>query len=181
MLLNVICGNTAERMPKLINELKTQGLEYNFWQGIHDVDSVVRSINLSHKQIVQYAKEANLESICIAEDDIQFTCPTSYQYFLKNKPQYFDLYLGGIYLGDIKEDNSVEYFTGMHLYIIHKNFYDTFLEANPNEHIDRALSNLGKYIVCNPFAAIQYNGYSANTGKSENYDSMLLDRKLYQP
>jgi hypothetical protein len=167
-------------MPKLLNELQIQGLEYNLWQGIHDVDSVVRSINLSHKQIVQYAKDANLESICIAEDDIQFTCPTSYQYFLENKPTTFDLYLGGIYLGDIKEDNIVYSFTGMHLYIIHKSFYDLFLQTDPNLHIDISLSDIGLYKVCNPFAAIQFNGYSSNTGKEENYDSIISQRNLYK-
>ena len=179
MVLNVICGNRSERMPKLLNELQIQGLEYKLWQGIHDVDSVVRSINLSHKQIVQYAKDNDLESICIAEDDIKFTCPTSYKYFLDNKPQKFDLYLGGIYLGDIREDNSVASFTGMHLYIIDKYFYDLFLQTDQNTHIDISLSDMGLYKVCNPFAAIQFNGFSSNTGKDENYDSIISTRELY--
>lgn len=179
MVLNVICGNRGERLPRLMNEIKTQNIDYNLWEGVFDPKSVIRSINLAHKKIVQYAKDTNMECICIAEDDVQFTCPTSYKYFIENIPQEYDLYLGGIYLGDIQEDKSVKHFTGMHLYIIHNKFYDTFLSTDPNTHIDIALADLGYYKVCNPFAAIQFNGFSANTGKEENYDAIISNRELY--
>ncbi len=42
------------------------------------------------------------------EDDVRFTNPNSFKYFLENKPKDFDIYLSGIYLGEILEDNSVK-------------------------------------------------------------------------
>jgi hypothetical protein len=113
------------------------------------------------------------------EDDVRFTNPNSFKYFLENKPKDFDIYLSGIYIGEILEDNSVKSFTGFHCYIVNERFYDEYLSVPDDEHIDRALSNLGKYYVCNPFIAIQYNGFSYNTKMDMNYDDLLRERELY--
>jgi len=180
MKLNIIHGKQSKRLPILYKELSEQEItDFEIWQGVHDSNSVVRSINLSHKQIVQNAKDLGLQKVCIAEDDIMFLHPQGYQYFLENEPQTYDMYLGGIYLGDIRKDYTVEYFTGMHLYIIHELFYDTFLSLPEHEHIDRALSGLGLYKVCNKFVAMQHNGVSSNTGKHEVYDKFLNNRQVF--
>jgi hypothetical protein len=172
--------DAGERFERLMHEFQTQGIrEFDFFNAIHDTQSVKKGINLAHKQCVQYAKDAYLPEICIMEDDVLFTNPNSFKYFIQNKPSDFDLYLSGIYVGDILEDNTVKVFSGFHCYFVNQRFYDTYLSVPDDEHIDRALGGLGKYVVSDPFIAIQYNGYSYNTRMDMNYDSLLEDRKLY--
>jgi hypothetical protein len=177
--LNIICGNRYERKPLLIDELERQGIDdFEFWEGIY-LPSVKASINAAHRQIVEFAQVAGYKEVMIAEDDFMGTHSNSFKYFLANKPPTFDIYLSQVYLGDIDETKRVEKFTGMTLYIVAEKFYDKFLSVNPEEHIDHALANLGDYHVCNPFAFIQRDGYSSNTGKHEKYGSLLANRKLY--
>lgn len=177
MRLNIIIGKRKQRLPKLLEELNRQGITgYELWDGIY-LPSVKAGINAAHKQIVEYAKLAEWEEVCIAEDDLQFTSDRSWQYFLDNKPSDYHLYLSMCYLGQPDENNVVKEFTGMTMYFCHHSFYDTFLSVDPNEHIDRALSQTGgRFIVSNPFVAKQYNGISANTGKWESYDKLLQNR-----
>jgi len=177
----IIHGGHSPRIPILLNELQQQGInEFNIVEGICDKSSVVKSINLSHKKIVEMAMQDGLEYAIIFEDDIKFTDIGAWDYFLSKKPKDFDLYLGGIYLGDIAEDSTTKAFTALHCYIIHSRFYATFLSTPDNVHIDRSLDNLGKYIVCQPFIAIQQNGYSSNTGKEETYDNLYLNRTFFK-
>ena len=169
-----------ERLVRLLNELESNNINnFELWEGTVDQYSTKRGINKSHKQIVEYAKLAKWDEVLIMEDDVRFCGKDAFNYFLDNKPQDFDIYLSGIYLGEILPDNSVKSFSGLHCYIVHSKFYDTFLSTPDDEHIDRALANLGTYKVCNPFAAVQYNGFSSNTKKEENYDELLKSRSLY--
>lgn len=177
--LNIIHGGRSDRTPLLMDEIQRQGIiNYNFWEGVY-LPSIKESINSAHKQIVEYAKLAEFGEVLIAEDDFVGTHENSFKYFLANKPRDYDLYLSQVYLGDIDENNEVKSFTGMTMYFVNARFYDTFLNADPHEHIDRALSGLGKFVVCNPFAFIQRNGWSSNTGKMEVYDNLLEGRQLY--
>ncbi len=170
----------TERLPRLLHELEQQGIsEYELWDGIWDNYSTVRGINLAHKQIVDYARLKKLPEVLIFEDDIRFCGKGAFNHFLETKPESFDLYLGGIYLGDIDENNRTKSFSGLHCYIVHSRFYDTFLSTPDDEHIDRILSNLGEYYVSYPFTSIQYNGRSSNTKQDENYDTLLKGRLLY--
>lgn len=163
----------------LLEELKRQKIDdYELWNGIY-LPSIKAGINAAHKQIVEYAKLAGWEMVCIAEDDVVGTHENSWDYFLSQIPKSFDLFLSMVYLGQPDGNNRVKEFTGLTLYIVHSRFYETFLNTNPNEHLDRSLDGLGEYIVCSPFTFIQRNGVSANTGKHEEYDSLLANRKLY--
>lgn len=165
-------------MPLLLNELERQGIsEYEFWDGVY-LPSVKASINAAHKQIVELARLAEYPEVCIAEDDFVGTHPGSWEYFLSQRPKEYDIYLSMVYLGDIIE-GRVRDFTGMTMYCVSQKFYDTFLSVDPSEHIDRALAGLGDYHVCHPFAFIQRNGFSSNTGKMEEYDQLLSSRILY--
>lgn len=110
---------------------------------------------------------------------MNFTAKGAFDYFIENKPDDFDIYLAGIYHGQIEENNTVADFSGLMLYIIKDKFFNLFLEADESKDIDRALSNKGKFIVCNPFAAIQHNGYSDHFKKYCNYDFYLKERKLF--
>lgn len=179
MRLNIIIGNRAERMPRLMKELETQGItDYEFWPGIY-VPSIKKSINLAHKQIVEYAKIAEWDEVCVGEDDLKFSSPGAWNYFLKNKPCDFDMYLGGIFLGIPDENNVVKAFTGMSCYVVAKRFFDTFLSVPDEDHIDRSLDGLGRYVVCNPFVVTQYDGWSANTGKMETYTKLQEGRIFF--
>jgi len=176
MRLNIILGKRKERLPKLLEELNKQGvIDYEFWDAIY-LPSIKASINAAHKQIVEYAMLSGWDEVCIAEDDLVFSSERSWKYFIDNKPEDFDIYLSMVYLGQPDENNIVESFTGMTLYVVHSRFYEKFLSVDSNEHIDRALGGLGKFVVCNPFVALQRNGFSSNTGKVENYDSLLKNR-----
>ncbi len=163
-------------MPLLKEQLKSNNVtDYQLWEGVY-LPSIKASINAAHKQIVMYAKIAGWDEVCIAEDDLVFSSPNSWRYFLDNKPKHFDLWLGMVYLGQPDSDGLVDTFTGMTMYVVHKNFYDIFLSVPDDEHIDRALGGLGCYKVCLPFVCRQQNGFSSNTGKMETYDDLLKNR-----
>lgn len=178
MRLNIIHGNRGERFQPLMKELNSQFItDYELWPSIY-LPSIKSSINAAHKQIVEYARLAEWDYVAIAEDDLQFTSPNSWEYFLNSMPYDFDLYLSMVYLGQPDEKNVVKEFTGMTMYVVAKRFYDKFLSVPGDDHIDRLLAGLGRFVVCNPFVAKQHNGFSSNTGKEENYDELLKERKF---
>lgn len=161
----------------LYGELDRQGIDAKFWSCIHN-DNVVNSINLSHKQIVAFAKLHNLPEICIMEEDIMFPADDGWQYFQANKPAEFDLYLGGAYglnataLGLIQRSSGaveINNFAGLHCYIISENYYDKFLSLPEDKHIDDQ-PGLGRFYVCAPFAAIQRPGWSSTAQRPVDYN-----------
>jgi hypothetical protein len=108
-----------------MEQMKSQGLgesDYELWDGVF-LPSIKASINAAHKQIVRYAQLAEWEEVCIVEDDLIFTSPNSWRYFLDHKPTDYDIYLSMIYLGEIDENNIVKDFTGLTLYVVMILFY----------------------------------------------------------
>lgn len=182
MELHIIHLNRRKDRIELLNkELIEQNItNYKIWNGILDKENIKKGIAQAHKQIVDWARNHNLPSVIIAEDDIKFTARNAFEFFFKNEPKDFDLYLGGISHGNINIDDSVTDFAGLHLYKINQSFYNTFLLLPENKDIDRSLANKGKYIVCNPFVAIQQNGYSDNQKKYQSSDLYLQNRKLFK-
>ena len=162
-----------------MNELANQEIiDYKLWGGIY-LPSIKASINAGHKQIIADAYENDLPEVCVAEDDIKFFGKGAWQYYLDNKPEDFDIYLGMFFMGDPNERNELTYFNGMTLYTVSKNFYPTFLTLPNDEHIDRALAGKGKYVCCPKFVCTQYDGFSANTGKEETYENLIQGRNLF--
>lgn len=160
-------------------EFEIQGIHfYRFWNATIDKDSVVKSINASHKKIVQWAKDNNKPYVCIAEQDLTFPAKDGWDYFLKSQPKEFDLYLACTYVPPIT-NNIV---CGFHLYIVAQKFYDKFLSAPDGEHIDTAMDGLkGDYKFCYPFAALQRPGFSWNNPHSPvNYNGILKSEDIYQ-
>jgi len=182
MLLNIIhLKKRADRLDLIRSELLEQNIEkYKMWDGIIDHSISLRGISQAHKQIVRYAQRERIAEILISEDDVHFTANGAFQFFIKNKPQHYDIYLGGINGGIIKKDNTVDDFSGLTFYMINERFYDIFLSTPENVNLDRALSNKGKFFVCNPFVAIQHNGFSDNLKRFCNYDECLEGRNLYE-
>lgn len=179
MRLNIINGNSS-RTQTVLAEIEKCGIaDYKLWEGVR-LPSVKKSINLAHKKIVEYAYENDLPYVIIAEDDFKSTHSDSWKFYLSNFPKEFDLYLGGIFLGDLDENNMVKEFTGLTLYSVSKRYYPTFLSVPDSEHIDHSLSKEGGvFKVCNPFPFIQYDGVSSNTGKYESYGEMFKYRRLF--
>jgi len=179
MVLNVVYDNRhPEDYGRLLGEFIQQGItSYKFWDCIVDKDSVVKSINLSHKMIVKDAKENNYPFALVAEQDLTFTCPTSWEYFLKNKPEKYSLYLWGSYIVPIS-NNKV---CGLQLYFIDSSFYDVFLSAPDNVHIDTYMDELkGDYRYCYPFPALQRPGFSANNKAICDYNKILSEKDIYK-
>lgn len=177
--VNVIYDNrNSEDYPRLLHEFNEQGIDdFKFWEAVVLKDSVVDSIAASHKMIVQDAKDNELEICVLAEQDINFTCPTSWHFFMNKKPKEFDLYLWGSYITPIS-NNQV---CGFQLYIIHEKFYDQFLSVPKNQHIDTYMNELkGDYKFCYPFAALQRPGFSANNREQVNYNSILQPEDIYK-
>ena len=182
MLIGVIHSEDRyDRLKRFQDDFKEQGIEdYLVFPAIFET-TPQHGINKAHKQIIKYAKDYGFSEVCVFEDDVKFTHPNSFNYFLANKPQDFDIYLAGIYLGDIDENKRIKNdFAGFHCYIVHEKFYDTYLSVPDTEHIDRALGGLGDFYVCHPFAAIQYNGFSDNTKREMTYDFLLERWELYK-
>ena len=181
MRLNILIGNRAERIPRLMKELETQGItDYELWDGIFERSAKVKeNINAAHRQIVEYADVAGWEEVCIAEDDVRFTHPNSWNFFLSNKPKEFDVYLSSTYTCEYNSDGTLYSFSGLHCYIVSRRFYKTFLSLPSIDHIDRAMSGLGVFIECSPYIAEQYNGFSSNTGKDEKYEHLMNGKIRY--
>ncbi len=138
---------------------------------------VVRSINLSHKQIVKWAKDIGMKEICIAEDDLMFTAPNAWEYFLSQKPEVFDIYLWGSYIVPL----SNKKICGFQMYIIRDQFYDTFLSIDENQHIDTATCDLkGDYHYCYPFPCLQRSCWSANARAKVNYNTILKPEDIWK-
>ena len=181
MKLNIIhLPNRLDRLQLLEAQLDEQEIrDYKIWPGILDSDNPKKGIAKAHKQVVQWAKDQGLDSIIIAEDDLKFTAPRAFDFFIKNEPTNFDIYLGGITYGKINRNGSVNDFAGTHLYKIRQKFYDTFLLTPEEKDIDRSLANKGRFIVCDPLVAIQHNGFSDNQRKFQIYDPCFKNRKLF--
>lgn len=183
MTVNIIhLPHRLDRRNQILEELACQGIEdYVIWPGLHDLTHPSKGIARAHQQVVSWALDRSLPEILIAEDDLRFTAKGAFQHFLRNVPMDFDLYLGGISYGRLKQDNTVDDFAGTHLYIIRKRFYQTFLSLSGENDIDRALARKGKYVVCNPMVAIQSDGYSDNAHAHRDNKIYFEKRQLWKP
>lgn len=182
MILNVIIDSRRlERYEPLISELSRQEIEYELWPCLM-YNNVVTSINNSHKMIVRKAKEDGLVETAIAEDDLYFPNEKGWEWFLKNKPDVFDIYVGGSYLHfkrpEVPCAVKVDCIVGLHLYIINEKYYDTFLATSDLDHIDTA--QRGDIYVCYPMPALQRPGFSSNNQAQCNYNSILNKEDIYQ-
>ena len=191
MIANIIIDpNRPQKNKTLENEVSKQGIMARVWRAIPDSNSVKRSINLSHKQIVKYAKESRLAGVCILEEDVKFYGENGWRYFLENIPADYDIYLGGVY-GPTPDTHTmrgaekpaefiVKEFSGFHCYLVNERFYDNYLSVPDNTHIDGLMKNLGKFVVCYPFAALQHPGWSSNCRKNTDYNKQIPLEDIYE-
>jgi hypothetical protein len=169
-----------ERYNSFMIELNEQGItDYKIWDGIHHPNKVI-AINRAHKQIVKYAKENNLPEVCIMEDDCVFLGLGAFEYFAKNKPDEYSLFLGGISNRIKVEGNCIVDFRGLTLYFVHQSFYDIYLAVPENKNIDEAMKGLGKFYLCPKVVCSQRAGYSYHKKMNKDYSHLLKQYPLYE-
>lgn len=163
--------------------MEEQGISnFKVWDGIFDPNDTIKAISRSHKRIVRYAKENNLPRIIIAEDDIQFTRPGAWDYFLKSIPEDCDLYLGHIYFGKWDDNGKINgEFSSFSLYCINSKFYDYFLSVSERQHIDLVMNKARRYDirVCLPMVCRQANGWSDNSKKIKDWSYKEKNKPMY--
>jgi len=179
--INRICDT---RLYNLLKELEEQGIDnFKLIDGFYDPKNIKQAIHRGHNRIVEMAKAQKLPYCIMAEDDIVFTAPGAYEYFLSQIPESFDLFFGIIYHGEIIENRVVNGFSGgCSLYVVHSRFYDTFLEQPTDTHIDRQLGNLchnHEFYVVDEYVVTQRGGYSFNLARDMVYSDYLQGKKLF--
>lgn len=182
MTVNIISDiRLTERWEPLLNELGRQGItDYKIWPIVEDKDSVIRSINLSHKQIIRDAKERELPEVYVMEDDIWIPAKDGWKRFIEDIPIWpFDIYLGGTYGLNKPITGKIDQINGFHCYIMRERFYDTFLNVPDDVHIDTALDGLGRFYVKYPFIALQRPGFSSNTRSFSDKNADLSSEDIY--
>lgn len=178
MKLNIILDSRRiEKYQPLQDELSRQRISNYEIHHCLILPEVINSISASHKMLVSRAKERGLKEICIAEDDLMFTCSGAWGYFLRNKPETYDLYLACTY-GDRIAKQTV----GFHLYCIHEQFYDEFLSVPDDKHIDTAMwfTKSQDFRFCYPYPALQRPGFSSNNKTYQDYNSVLKEEDIYR-
>jgi len=164
---------SQERFDSFNRETNEQGIsDCMVWDGVHDSNRI-RGISRAHKQIIQYAKEKGFPEICIMEDDCIFTANGAYDFYIKNKPHDFSIYLGGVSNILKREENYITDFRGMTLYTVHESFYDRFLSVPETVNIDAGLKGLGKYYLCPKIVCSQKAGYSYHKKRHKDYSHLL--------
>lgn len=189
-MINVIHDpRYPDKLKLLAEDFDRKGIPYCVWPAVFDEPTIEGSINMSHKQIVGYAKQASLEMITIAEDDAWFPADGGYEYYMRNMPMFFDIYLAGTY-GPRKPYSrqdmplakfnliEAEQIIGLHCYTIHESYYDTFLDTPDEAHIDISQRG-GLFLACYPFACLQRPGYSSNNKRDVNYNTLLKPEDIY--
>lgn len=180
MIVNIInLKHRTDRREHIINQMTEQGVEFMIHDGVLHRKSFT-GVSVAHKSVIRQAQKDKLPMCCICEDDTEMSDPFSLNYFFNNIPEKFDIFLGCIYHGEIRPDNTIRDFSSLTLYIVHESFYDKFLSVPENMHLDRGLAGLGKFVVCNPFVCKQIDGYSDNSKKETKYnEKYMAKRKFY--
>jgi hypothetical protein len=168
-----------DRRQKLEEQMRAQGAKYTIWEGILTPQKPSKGIALAHQRIVAWAKSQGLPKVTIAEDDVAFSAPGAIDWYWRQEPETYDLYLGGITYGQVKEANVVDDFAGTHFYTIQSKFYDHFLSLTGERNIDRALAHRGRFIVCNPMIAYQVDGYSDNRKSNVSFKPYWKNRSWW--
>lgn len=174
----------SDYYPLILSEMENQGiLDYTIVPPVPR-ETVVSSINVSQKSIIQKAKDDGLDRVVIMEQDIWFPSKDGWEYFIKNEPKEYDIYLGGSYL----PDNRVEYkapltkissYVGHHCVIVHSRYYDRFLETPEDKHIDTAQEGRGEFYLCYPMPALQRPGFSSNNMAQVDYNKIIEPKHIY--
>lgn len=178
-----------ERLSRTKSELKKvfTNTSFTLVEGIRDIP-IYKGIAQAHINAVQIAKSKGWRQVLIMEDDIFFPSRFFHKYIteaLQNTPEDWDILLASVYKskGLIKYNeywSRTKDFSGLTFYIVNEKVYQAILEFDKSGHIDRAMVTelkLNCYVI-NNFVAIQYDGFSDNTGKEEEYSKLLINFEI---
>lgn len=188
----------TDRMARLQEELASQNLDETFsihWQDAIIAANPMEGISKAHRACVQRAKDDQWPFVLVLEDDVRFLHHNALKDFVERKtklPKEWDLYLAGAYWFQtpthIPQFKGLQFipacdFAGMQCYAVHSRFYDTFLNAPDNYHIDRWLGPYGKAksFIYHPFVAMQHHGWSDQKQKHMNWAAFEAKLPLWQP
>jgi hypothetical protein len=160
----------SERLQPTLEGLARNGVTPEIWYASYvPGESVVQAINREHRSIVQLAKDEGWDRVCIMEDDLDIVGDFQ-RYVSLTKGADCDLFLGGGYQRAGSE-TGVTSWIGMHLYTCYSRYYDTFLNVDPNQHVD--VANWGKGVVYyyGPVGE-QRAGFSLNTRGWADYSKL---------
>jgi hypothetical protein len=178
MIINIISlPKRIERREAVIKQMEHEKCSYRFFDG---VAGPVAKTNISraHKSVIQFAKDNNMNEVCVAEDDLIFSGSGGWKYFLENKPSDFDLYVGGYYSGTHDDKFVVSGLRGLTLYICSARFFDKFLSLPETMHIDGALAASGAKIIVSPlFVCFQAPGFSDQ--RKRHTENKIIGKKMY--
>lgn len=183
----IILRSREERVLSICQQSKEQNFSCRFWEGVIDARGGWAGINLSFRKVVEWAKENNLHHVIIGEDDLLFSAPLAWQYYLDNMPDEFDIYSGGIYSGQIENERIVNGWSGNTLITVKGSFFDEFIRLSDealknNDHLDRRMGNYAfqkNYRVCIPHVVYQMNGYSDNHRRETSHAAFLETMNLF--
>lgn len=172
------------RQDNLLKELEAQGItQYTLVPGQYDPENTKRSIHTGHRKIIQNAKDLGLSRCIVCEDDIKFTHPNSFNYFISQIPKSYDLFSALVYSAEMEGNRIKNGASGvMTLYSIHSRFYDFFLSMDINNHVDREAGLTAykhEYFICDPMCVEQRGGHSFNLKRTMYYTEYLRGKKLY--
>lgn len=179
--------NTLKRNKLLIKEIGKCDLMVRFWPGCFvEPPNTYIGITRSHKRVIKWARDNNKKEVLVAEDDFYFPSPEGFNYFIRNKPKYYDVYLAGVYVGvdDLRENKKITQFSGLHFYFVHSRFYDAFLQTDESQSLDNNLSALAKMRQAEirsvyPMAAIQHENKSSTSGCIFHHDQFFKPGDVY--
>lgn len=176
----------VEREGSLLKEIEGQSepIQIAFFEGVHEKKNTKKAICEGHQRIVRFAQENNLQNIIICEDDLRFTSPNSFKYFLSQIPKSYDIFCAMTYVCTKKEGNRLlgPFSGGLTLFSVNQRFYETFLNINPNVHLDRFLGEISPNFEMNEcplVPAYQSGGLSDNLKQVLFYDVYLENRELF--
>lgn len=178
--------NREERIISIVRQSKLMQFATRFWEGDtfrgNFIDARI-GVGRSFKKIVRWAKENNLKRVTIGEDDLLFSHPDAWKYYIDNIPKDYDIYYGGIYDGRISEGRIVSGYAGHTLITVNERAFDFFLSAEESIHIDRWCGKHcaeKKLFVCQPFVVSQIpTSYSDNHKAMASHAPLMEGVKLY--
>ena len=185
-----------EHVEAQLAKIGVLGTRVNAIQCIHGAIGC----GMSHVQCLEMAKENKWSSVCIMEDDIEFTDPALFveqlNTFISNKVEW-DVLLLGTNMGPPfdKEENCIRVFNAQTTtgYIVKHHYYDTLIDCFKKSvgnlirdynvklySIDIQWKQLQKgdlWYVLYPLTVIQKDDYSNIENRIVSYGSKMLNIK----
>ncbi len=189
----------TDRMKHVENQLKKIGVSGTRMNAVQCIHGAI-GCGMSHIQCLELAKEKKWNSVCIVEDDIEFTDPVLFlkqlETFMKSSVEW-DVLLLATNMGPpfIKETNYLRVFNAQTTtgYIVKQHYYDKLIDCFKKSvgnlirdynvklySIDIQWKQLQKYdqwYVLYPLTVIQRDDYSNIENKNVSYKSKMLKIK----